>query len=131
MSTREYQDFVSSVMSEASSNTDAFVSRIVELGQQGFSPAAALTAAIGLPGEAGEFSDLVKKVVFQGKPYTAELRDKMESELADIMWYVAAGCIAMGTDIDSLIARNSEKLKARYPDGFSVEKSENRKSNDY
>jgi len=90
-----------------------------------------LTAALGLTAESGEFTEVVKKIVFQGKPYNEDNVFHMKRELGDIMWYVAQACMALDTDFNEIIEMNVEKLKARYPGGeFDVHYSENRKEGD-
>ena len=86
-----------------------------------------LTAALGLTAEAGEFTEVVKKIVFQGKPYNEENVFHMKRELGDICWYLAQACMALDTTFDEVIEMNVEKLQARYPGGsFDVHSSENR-----
>ena len=81
--------------------------------------------------ESGEFTEIVKKIVFQGKPVNADNLYHMKRELGDIMWYVAQACMALDTDFNEIIEMNVEKLKARYPGGeFDVHYSENRKEGD-
>ena len=90
-----------------------------------------LTAAVGACAEAGEFTEIVKKIVFQGKPVNEDNLFHMKRELGDIMWYIAQACMALDVGIDEIIAMNVEKLAARYPDGaFDVYYSENRKEGD-
>ena len=90
-----------------------------------------VTAALGITAEGGEFTEVVKKIVFQGKPVTEDNIFHMKRELGDIMWYVAQACMSLDTTIDEIIAMNVEKLAARYPDGaFDVYYSENRKEGD-
>jgi len=90
-----------------------------------------LTAALGLSAESGEFTEIVKKLVFQGKPLSDETRIHMIKELGDVMWYWTQGCMALGVDPNEVINTNKEKLMARYPAGeFEVAKSENRKEGD-
>ena len=90
-----------------------------------------LTAALGICAEGGEFTEVVKKMVFQGKPVNDENIFHMKRELGDIMWYVAQACMALDTDFNEIIEMNVEKLKARYPGGeFDVHYSENRKEGD-
>lgn len=120
----EYLKFVLDLMSADSRDLEAFKKRLDTV--EGINVPMALTAAIGLSGEVGEFNDIIKKVVFMGKPVTPELQAKLESELSDVCWYLGAACLAIGTDLNTVIAKNMEKLKARYPGGFSVERSENR-----
>ena len=80
-------------------------------------------AALGLAGEAGEFADHVKKWLAQGHDLDY---DKLEGELGDILWYVAMGAAACGVSLEYIARRNVEKLRARYPEGFTREASVNR-----
>jgi len=90
-----------------------------------------LTAALGISAEAGEFTEVVKKIFLQGKPYTEENVFHMKRELGDIMWYLAQACMALDTTFDEVLEMNVDKLKARYPGGeFDVHQSENRKEGD-
>ena len=90
-----------------------------------------LTAALGLTAEAEEFTEVVKKIILQGKPYNEENAFHMKRELGDICWYLAQACMALDTTFDEVIEMNVDKLKARYPGGeFDVHKSENRKEGD-
>lgn len=127
-----YLKFVHSVMSQQSKDTTEFLKSIDTLSNENVNVPMLITSAIGLSGEVGEFSDIVKKLIFQGKPMTDDIRAKMTSELSDICWYLAAGCMALGTDMDTLLKTNMDKLMSRYPNGkFSVEHSEKRKATDY
>ena len=78
---------------------------------------------MGLTGEAGEVADLVKKVIFHG--HSLNIAD-IEKELGDVMWYVAMCCNAIGVNLDNIMQGNIDKLKKRYPEGFSQEASINR-----
>ena len=90
-----------------------------------------LTAALGISAEAGEFTEVVKKIFLQGKPYTEENTFHMKRELGDIMWYLAQACMALDISFDEILEMNVEKLSARYPEGaFDVHYSENRKEGD-
>ena len=90
-----------------------------------------LTAALGLTAEAGEFTEVVKKIILQGKPYNEENVFHMKRELGDICWYIAQACIALDTTFDEILEMNVDKLKARYPGGeFDVHHSENRVEGD-
>jgi len=90
-----------------------------------------LTAALGLTAESGEFTEIVKKIILQGKPYNEENVFHMKRELGDICWYLAQACMALDTSFDEIIEMNVDKLKKRYPGGeFDVSKSENRKEGD-
>ena len=90
-----------------------------------------LTAALGLTAEAGEFTEVVKKIILQGKPYNEENVFHMKRELGDICWYIAQACIALDTTFDEILEMNVDKLKARYPGGeFDIHHSENRVEGD-
>tara|TARA_R110001606_G_scaffold8553_8_gene37700 strand:- start:9363 stop:9791 length:429 start_codon:yes stop_codon:yes gene_type:complete len=129
--TQRYLEFVDGVTSEQSKDHQAFVYRIQELEGQEFPTERLLTAAVGMSAEAGEFTEIVKKIVFQGKPVNEENLFHMKRELGDIMWYVAQACMGLDTTIDEIIEMNVEKLEKRYPGGsFDVHYSENRKSGD-
>jgi NTP pyrophosphatase (non-canonical NTP hydrolase) len=129
--TQRYLEFVNGVTSEQSKDYEAFVYRIQELEGQEFPTERLLTAAVGMSAEAGEFTEIVKKIVFQGKPVNEENLFHMKRELGDIMWYVAQACMGLNTSIDEIIEMNVEKLEKRYPGGsFDVHYSENRKQGD-
>ena len=83
-------------------------------------------AALGLNGEAGEIADHVKKVMFHGHPLDDDTRDKIAKEIGDILWYCAMGARGIGLDLSEVARMNVEKLKKRYPEGFSSELSLNR-----
>ena len=90
-----------------------------------------LTGAIGIASEGGEFSEIVKKCIFQGKPLDDETKFHAKRELGDIAWYWINSCRALGLDPNEVIAENVNKLKKRYPGGeFDVYYSENRKQGD-
>ena len=125
----KHRDFVDSVTSEATKECDAFIENLDEL-QDGDSkwnhPQRLLTGGIGICSEGGELLDLVKKILFQGKEPTPELREKIKLELGDVMWYVQQVLIWSGWSLEEVLAENTKKLSGRYPKGFSVENSENR-----
>ena len=127
----KYAQFVNAVTSQQSKDHEAFVYRIQELEGQGFPSERLLTASVGMCAEAGEFTEVVKKIVFQGKEPTEENLFHLKRELGDVMWYVAQACMGLGVSLDEIIEMNVEKLAARYPDGaFDVHFSENRKEGD-
>ena len=129
--TQRYLEFVNGVTSEQSKDHEAFVYRIQELEGQEFPTERLLTAAVGMSAEAGEFTEVVKKIIFQGKPVNEENLFHLKRELGDIMWYVAQACMGLDTTIDEIIEMNVDKLKSRYPGGeFSVNHSEVRKEGD-
>jgi NTP pyrophosphatase (non-canonical NTP hydrolase) len=132
-----YKDFVAAVTSNESNDLNSLVERMHSLekiaaidGIQLNVPLL-LTASIGLASEGGEFSEIVKKMIFQGKPFNEDNRFHMKRELGDIFWYLFNACRALGYDPNDVIAENVKKLEARYPGGsFDVYHSENRKAGD-
>ena len=130
--TNKYLDFVTEVTSLPSTDLAALLSRITELDiEQDADVPRLLTAALGLTAESGEFTEVVKKIILQGKPYNEENVFHMKRELGDICWYLAQACMALDTTFDEIIEMNVDKLKARYPGGeFDVHQSENRAEGD-
>ena len=129
--TKKYTEFVDAVTSNESKGSDAFTVRLRELYAEGLSVERLLTAAVGMSAESGEFTEIVKKMIFQGKPVNEENLFHLKRELGDIMWYVAQACMALDTDFNEIIEMNVDKLKSRYPGGeFDVHYSENRKKGD-
>ena len=127
----KYKDFVQEVTSAESNAFGAMNKRMEVLSDEGINPALLLTGAIGIASEGGEFSEIVKKCIFQGKPMDDETVFHCKRELGDIMWYWINSCRALGLDPNEVIAENVNKLKARYPGGeFDVYYSENRKEGD-
>ena len=102
----EYQDLAWRTAEHDLSPTDALV-----------------TFVLGLSGESGEVADHVKKHIGHGHPFD---RDKVVKELGDVLWYVAVTARHLGVDLADVARINIEKLRARYPDGFSTERSLNR-----
>ena len=129
--TKKYVEFVDAVTSNESKNYYDFAQRIAILQEQDFPTERLLTAAVGMSAEAGEFTEIIKKIIFQGKPVTEENLFHLKRELGDIMWYVAQACIGLDISLDEVMEMNVEKLVARYPGGsFDVHYSENRKEGD-
>ena len=130
--TNKYLDFVTEVTSLPSTDLAALLSRITELDIENDADVPRLlTAALGLTAESGEFTEVVKKIILQGKPYNEENIFHMKRELGDICWYLAQACMALDTTFDEIIEMNVDKLKARYPGGeFDVHHSENRAEGD-
>jgi NTP pyrophosphatase (non-canonical NTP hydrolase) len=126
--TEKYINFVRQTTSPASSDFNQLVSRLSELEvENNVDTPRLLTAAFGISAEAGEFTEVVKKVFLQGKPYSQETEFHLKRELGDIFWYLAQACMALDTTFDEILQMNYEKLSARYPDGtFDVYRSENR-----
>ena len=130
--TEKYLEFVEGVTSEPSKDFAKLLARMTELEASGDADLPhLLTAALGLTAEAGEFTEVVKKIILQGKPYNEENIFHMKRELGDICWYLAQACMALDTSFDEIMEMNVDKLKARYPGGeFDVHKSENRAEGD-
>ena len=130
--TEKYLDFVHDVTSTESLDYAALLTRMNKLElEDDCNLSQLLTAALGLTAESGEFSEVVKKIILQGKPYNEDNVFHMKRELGDICWYIAQACMALDTTFDEIIEMNVDKLKKRYPGGeFNVHQSENRKEGD-
>ena len=129
--TEKYVEFVDAVTSQESKDGEAFTARIADLYASDFPTERLLTAAVGMSAEAGEFTEIIKKIIFQGKPVNEENLFHLKRELGDIMWYVAQACMGLDISLDEVMEMNVDKLKARYPGGeFDVHYSENRKEGD-
>lgn len=127
----EYIDFVKSVTSKPSCDAEVLIERIRELEGDGVKLTHLLTFALGMIGELGETVDLIKKVVFQSREMTQDVKDKLCKEASDVAFYFAQFCIAMDVDFEDIMQINFDKLSARYPEGhFSVHRSENRRPGD-
>ena len=126
-----YIEFVKQTTSPPSLDYAIMAARLAELEVNDVNTTQLLTAALGLTAESGEFTEVVKKIFLQGKPYTEENVFHMKRELGDICWYLAQACMALDTTFDEVIEMNVEKLQSRYPGGsFDVHNSENRKEGD-
>jgi NTP pyrophosphatase (non-canonical NTP hydrolase) len=130
--TTKYIEFVRQTTSPASSDFAALLARMTELEATADADVPRLiTAAFGLSAEAGEFTEVVKKILLQGKPYTEENVFHMKRELGDICWYLSQAFMALDTNFEEILQMNYEKLSARYPEGsFDIYKSENRVEGD-
>ena len=127
----KYTDFVDAVTSDCSKDFVDLSDRLVELNREGANIDRLTTSGVGLAAESGEFLEIVKKMVFQGKPWSDANREHLLIELGDVMWYLAQACIALDVDFDDVIKGNVQKLEKRYPGGaFDIHKSENRAAND-
>ena len=82
-----------------------------------------VNSVMGLNGEAGEAIDIVKKHLFHGHELNKE---ELIKELGDVAWYLAEAAYALDIDLETILKLNIEKLKKRYPEGFSKENSINR-----
>jgi NTP pyrophosphatase (non-canonical NTP hydrolase) len=128
---KKYIEFVRETTSPASSKYSNLVERLNELEGQGADVPRLMTAAYGMSAEAGEFTEVVKKIFLQGKPYNEENVFHMKRELGDLCWYLAQACMALDISFEEVLEMNYQKLSARYPEGtFSVYKSENREDGD-
>ena len=129
---QRYKEFVEGVTSDCSNKTQDLTARLAQLEEEtNVNMALLLTGAIGLSSEGGEFAEIVKKCIFQGKPLDKDTRWHVKRELGDILWYWINSVRALGLDPNSVIEENVEKLKSRYPGGeFDVYYSENRKAGD-
>ena len=126
-----YEHFVDAVTSDASKDFVSLADRLVELDGKGANIERLLTAGVGINAEGGEFMEIIKKMVFQGKPWNEDNREHLIIELGDVMWYVAQACMALEVSFDEVVARNVTKLEKRYPGGaFDVYYSENRAEDD-
>jgi NTP pyrophosphatase (non-canonical NTP hydrolase) len=140
-----YSDFVEGVTSKASEDlttfmdsldrVDASYERNLLTGEMEHGPDVnvplLIVGAMGMCGEAGEFSEIVKKVMFHGKLVSPELVEHMKKELGDVIWYWTNACRALNLDPNEVVAENVRKLEARYPGGkFDPFLAENRKVGD-
>jgi len=127
----KYIEFVRQTTSPASSEYPKLVERLNELQGEGADVSRLITAAFGMSAEAGEFTEVVKKIFLQGKPYTEENVFHMKRELGDLCWYLAQACMALDITFEEVLEMNYQKLSARYPEGaFDVYRSENRVDGD-
>ena len=126
-----YCDFVTKVTSEPSLDVDS-LNKVIEKIQNKSEIDAPriLTAALGLSSEAGEFTEIVKKIFLQGKPADKDNVFHMKRELGDIMWYWVTACMALKLDPTEVILENQKKLEARYGEKFTVDQSEVRAKGD-
>ena len=127
----KYSHFVDAVTSDCSKDFVSLADRMGELDREGANIERLTTAGVGLAAESGEFLEIVKKMVFQGKPWNNDNREHLIIELGDVMWYVAQACMALDISFDEVIEGNVKKLEKRYPGGsFDVHYSENRQKGD-
>jgi len=127
-----YKQFVEAVTSEQSNDTITMHLAMTELeAVSGVNMSLLLTGAVGISAEGGEFMEIVKKCIFQGKPMDEDTQFHAMRELGDIMWYWVNACRALNVDPNEVIAENVRKLEKRYPGGsFDVHYSENRQDGD-
>ena len=123
----EYTKFVDAVTSDESKDFLAFSDRIVALDEKGANIERLLTGAVGINSEGGEIMEIVKKLVFQGKPWSEETIYHLKRELGDVIWYIVQCLIALDSSMEEIVGMNVDKLKQRYPGGeFDSWYSENR-----
>lgn len=131
MNLNDYSEFVKSVTSQESKNLNKLRDRLSDLDGDKVNIALLLTASIGMASEGGEFSEIVKKCVFQGKPLDKDAVFHAKRELGDILWYWVNACTALNLDPNEVVKENVFKLESRYPGGqFDTWFSENRKEGD-
>ncbi len=127
----EYSKFVDAVTSDQSKDFIAFSDRIVALDEKGANIERLLTGAVGINAEGGEVMEIVKKLIFQGKPWNDETVYHLKRELGDVMWYVMQCLLALDSSVEEIVGMNVEKLKKRYPGGeFDPFYSEHRQEGD-
>ena len=127
----DYAKFVISTTSEESLSTFKLAEKLVRLGRETNTEwSQLLTASIGMQAESGEFSEVIKKIIFQGKPYNEDERYHLKRELGDVLWYWIQGCIALGYEPEEVMKENIKKLESRYPNGFEIARSEKREEGD-
>lgn len=122
--------FVLSSASDESREFEFLLDSLVRLNAEEHKVPELMTAAIGLASEGGEFAEVIKKVIFQGKPLDNDTYYHLQRELGDVAWYFVLGCYAARSNPQKILEMNIEKLMARYPEGFDAFKSENRADND-
>lgn len=81
---------------------------------------------LGLAGESGEVVEIIKKVSYHDHPLDYVKKLELKKELGDVLWYIAYLCSVLDLDMGEIAEENIEKLKLRYPEGFSSERSINR-----
>ena len=129
----KYEHFVEKVTSKESNQLSEmfYATKELETKNPNINMSLLLTGGIGLSSETGEFNEIVKKCIFQGKPLNDETVFHCKRELGDIIWYWINSCRALGLDPNEVIEENVNKLKSRYPGGeFDVHYSENRQKGD-
>ncbi len=130
---KKYEQFVQKVTSKESNELSEmfYATKQLESNNPKINMSLLLTGGIGLSSETGEFNEIIKKCIFQGKPLNDETVFHCKRELGDIIWYWISSCRALGLDPNEVIEENVNKLKSRYPDGeFDVHYSENRQDGD-
>ena len=125
----DYAKFVDHTTSMESKDYVALVDRLWAIEDTANLPRL-LTAVIGMQSETGEFAEIVKKCVFQGKELDESVKFHLKRELGDIIWYWAQGVMSLGFTPSEIVEENINKLEKRYPNGFEAIRSENRAEGD-
>ena len=125
----DYAKFVDHTTSMESKDYVALVDRLWAIEDTANLPRL-LTAVIGMQSETGEFAEIVKKCVFQGKELDNSTKFHLKRELGDIIWYWSQGVMSLGYTPSEIIQENINKLEKRYPNGFETIRSENRAEGD-
>ena len=128
----EYGKFVDSTTSSESKYTGDLVARlsVLQTHHKDIAWSRLMTSAIGMLAESGEFAEIMKKILFQGKTFNEDERFHMKRELGDVLWYWVQGCIALGYNPEDVMRENITKLEKRYPNGFEIIRSEMRQEGD-
>lgn len=128
----DYGKFVDSTTSSESKYTGDLVIRLTRLQTQhkDIAWSRLMTSAIGMLAESGEFAEIMKKILFQGRSMSSNERYHMKRELGDVLWYWIQGCIALGYEPEEVMKENIAKLEKRYPNGFEIVRSEIRAEGD-
>ena len=128
----EYGKFVDSTTSSESKYTGDLVARlsVLQTRNKDIAWSRLMTSAIGMLAESGEFAEIMKKILFQGKTFNENERFHMKRELGDVLWYWVQGCIALGYNPEDVMRENITKLEKRYPNGFEIIRSEMRQEGD-
>ena len=128
----DYGKFVDSTTSSESKYTGDLVIRLTRLQTQhkDIAWSRLMTSAIGMLAESGEFAEIMKKILFQGRSMSSNERYHMKRELGDVLWYWIQGCIALGYEPEEVMKENIAKLEKRYPNGFEIIRSEIRAEGD-
>ncbi len=127
----DYAKFVDNTTSRESKNFLGFIGRASELEvEDNLNLPRLMTAAIGMLAESGEFAEVMKKIIFQGKEFNEDERFHMKRELGDVLWYWVQGCLALGYTPEEIMKENIAKLEKRYPNGFEIARSEVREEGD-
>ena len=128
---KKYESFVDAVTSDASKDFVNIADRMVELDRAVANIERLLTAGVGINAEGGEFLEIVKKMIFQGKPWNDANKHHLVTDLGDLMWYITQACMALEVSMEDVVSTNVKKLEKRYPGGsFDVFYSENRQEGD-